>query len=65
MAKDILNQYGRDSSQPQAKPASCGGVTSAKPLPYAEPSLKSGVTSHRSPGLGGTNHGNAPGQGRH
>lgn len=64
MAKDILNQYGRNSSQPQALRATSGGVKAAKPLPYSPPV---GPTSHmeRKVGLGGTNHGPCGTQGKH
>lgn len=57
MARDILGEYGPDSSQPQRARASSGGVTQAKPLPYCPPQGPKGQM-HQGPGLGGTNHGN-------
>lgn len=65
MARDILGEYGPDSRQPQASRADCGGVEmkDVKPLPYSPPK---GPTGHMqsSPGLHGTNHGNAGSQGK-
>lgn len=56
--RDILSEYGRDISHPQAPRATSGGCTSAAPLNYHAPV---GPTSlhHERPGLGGSNHGNA------
>lgn len=64
MAKDILDEYGSDTKQPQAGRATCGGVCEAKPLHYDPPV---GPTPHmqQSPGLHGNNHGNKGTQGRH
>lgn len=64
MSKDILDHYGSDTKQPQAGRATCGGVCEAKELPYDSPK---GPTAHmqRSPGLHGSNHGNAGTQGKH
>ena len=57
MSKDILSEYGRDSHQSQVPRATNGGQQQVKELPYSPPV---GPTAHmeRSPGLGGTNHGN-------
>lgn len=44
--------------------SSNGGKQTPKDLPYCPPVGPAGQ-SHEGPGLGGTNHGNAPGQGRH
>ncbi len=54
---------GPDTSKPQAPRATSGGVKEAKPLPYSPPK---GPTAHmsRTPGLGGTNHGNCGSQGK-
>lgn len=57
MARDILREYGPESPDRQASRATSGGVTSSKPLRYAEPQgptslMKSG------PGLHGSNSGN-------
>lgn len=60
---EILNEYGKDSSQPQVERASCGGVEKAKPLPYDPPKGPLGIMKE-GPGLGGTNHGNCGSQGR-
>lgn len=58
---DILSEYGRGTSQPQVAPATSGGVTRAKELPYDPPTGRAG--SHMGPGLGGDNHGNSGTQG--
>lgn len=55
--RDILGQYGRDTSQPQAARASSGGVTSAKPLSYSPPQGPSNINDPKTPGLHGDNHG--------
>lgn len=62
-SSDILSQYGRDSRQPQAARATCGGVCEAKPLPYSPPQGPTNQMRAR-PGLGGTNHGNCGTQGK-
>lgn len=64
MSDDILSHYGSDTSQPQAATSSNGGRQTPKDIPYSPPVGPKGQ-SHTGPGLGGTNHGNAPGQGRH
>lgn len=63
MAKDILNQYGRDTSQPQVSRATNGGQQSVKQMPYSPPK---GPTANmeRKVGLGGTNHGSCGTQGK-
>jgi len=67
MAKDILSHYGPDRStgfKEQAREY-CGGVLPGdeKDLDYNPPLGPKGQ-SHNSPGLGGTNHGNAGTQGK-
>jgi hypothetical protein len=65
MSKDILNMYGKNSSQPQAATATCGGICEAKDLPYDPPVGPKNIGDPKSPGLHGTNHGNAVMQGKH
>lgn len=65
MSKDILNEFGRDSSNPQAPVATNGGKMSPKDIPYSPPIGPKSINDPKSPGLHGTNHGCAPGQGRH
>ena len=57
MARDILGEYGRDSSGPQRPRATSGGVTQAKELPYSPPKGPSNVNDPKGPGIHGTNHG--------
>lgn len=64
MARDILSEYGNDSSQPQAPRARSGGEMMAKPLPYNPPKGPTNIMDGRSPGLHGTNHGNCGTQGK-
>jgi hypothetical protein len=59
MARDILGEYGKDSSQPQAARATSGGVTSAKPLEYCPPVGPSNINDPKSPGIHGDSHGMA------
>lgn len=54
MARDILGEFGPDSSQPQA-PAAGSNVPTAKPIPYSPP--VGPIQGGNSPGLGGSNHG--------
>ena len=55
---------GPDTPKSDEPRATSGGVTQAKPLPYSPP--KGPVIPMREgPGIGGTNHGVAPGQGKH
>lgn len=63
--KDILNEYGRDTSQPQAPRATNGGHCEPKPMPYSPPVGPKNIGDSKSPGLHGTNHGNAVMQGKH
>lgn len=60
---EILKHYGKDSAQPQAARADCGGVESVKPLKYDPPKGPTGQMKE-GPGLHGTNHGNSGSQGR-
>lgn len=64
MSKDILSEYGRDSSQPQAARAASGGQQHPKDLPYCPPVGPKSINDPKSPGLHGTNHGNCGTQGR-
>ena len=64
MARDILGEYGNDTSQPQTPRASNGGQMEVKPLPYDPPKGPSGQMQ-QSPGIHGTNHGNCGTQGKH
>lgn len=61
--RDILSEFGEDASKPQAARATCGGVLEAKKLPYSPPVGPIGL-GNNSPGLGGTNVGNAGSQGK-
>lgn len=65
MARDILGEYGRDSSQPSPAPATNGGDPVVKELHYDPPKGPSGINDGRTPGLHGENHGNCGTQGRH
>lgn len=65
MSKDILNYYGPNSSQPQASVATNGGRMMPKDINYKPPVGPSNINDAKSPGLHGTNHGCAPGQGKH
>lgn len=65
MSKDILSEFGKDSSQPQAARSTDGGKITPKPMPYSPPQGPSNINDGRSPGLHGTNHGNSGTQGRH
>lgn len=66
MSKDILNYYGRNSSQPQASPASNGGRIEPKDvMNYKPPIGPKNINDAKTPGIHGTNHGCAPGQGKH
>lgn len=64
MSKDILSEYGRDSSAAQVPRASGGGQQQVKEIPYSPPV---GPTPHmeRGPGLHGDNHGTCGTQGKH
>ncbi len=65
MPRDILSEYGEDSSQPQAARATNGGRQDPKPLPYSPPVGPSNINDPKTPGIHGTNHGNSCGQGKH
>lgn len=62
-SKDILSDYGRDSTNPQRPRATCGGVCEAKPLRYDPPKGPTNQMRARL-GLGGTNHGSCGTQGK-
>jgi len=65
MARDILGEYGKDASKPQAARATCGGVIEPKPISnYKPPVGPTNINDGRSAGLHGTNHGNCGTQGR-
>lgn len=65
MARDILSEYGRDSSQPQVPRATNGGQCDPKPIPYSPP-MGPTTFSHEGPGLADhTNHGCCGTQGKH
>lgn len=63
MCRDILSEYGPESSQPQKARATHGGCCDTKELPYDPPKGPSGQM-RQGPGLGGTNHGNCGSQGK-
>lgn len=63
MMAEILDEYGPNSSQPQAGRATNGGQCDPKPLPYSPPVGPSGQMQ-QGPGLHGTNHGVCGTQGR-
>lgn len=65
MARDILSEYGNDTSQPQRAPSSNGGRLEPKDINYSPPVGPKGIGDTKSPGLHGENYGNAPGQGKH
>ena len=59
----ILENYGKDSSQPQAARATNGGQCDPKPIPYSPP-VGPTEQMRRKVGLGGTNMGNCGTQGK-
>ena len=59
MPRDILSEYGKDISKPQAPRATSGGVTSAKPLSYSPPQGPTNINDPKSPGIHGSQHGMA------
>lgn len=65
MPRDILSEYGPDSSQPQAGVSHDGGKMDPKPTDYSPPVGPTNINDPKGPGIHGTNHGNAPGQGHH
>lgn len=64
MARDILSEYGKDSSQAEPGRARSGGITQAEPCAYSPPKGPSNINDPKSPGLHGTNHGNSGTQGK-
>lgn len=65
MARDILSGFGNDIPTHQKPRATDGGRLDPKPLDYKPPVGPSNINDPKSPGIHGTNHGNAPGQGKH
>jgi hypothetical protein len=66
MSRDILDSYGRDTSQPQAAPTRGGGKVPAHDVnSYQPPKGPSNIGSPQSPGLHGTNHGCCGSQGKY
>lgn len=63
MAKDILSEFGPESS-PGSR-ASNGGQQEVKQIPYDPPKGPVGIMSPQSPGIHGENHGNNGTQGKH
>lgn len=62
MAEDILDMFnpgGMEGSR-----ASNGGQMPVKELPYSPPAGPKGIGDSQSPGIHGTNHGNAGTQGK-
>jgi hypothetical protein len=60
MPRDILSEYGKDSSQPQAARATTGGIKEAKPISnYCPPQGPSNINDPKGPGLHGDSHGMA------
>src|SRR5260370_31677670 len=60
MSRDILSEYGKDTSQPQAEKASCGGVLPGKTgdvNDYQRPLGPKNINDTKGPGLHGKNHG--------
>src|SRR5258708_15953742 len=65
MSRDILSEYGKDTSQPQAEKASCGGVLPGKTgdvNDYQRPLDPKNINDTKAPPLHGKNHAatNAP-----
>lgn len=56
MPRDILSEYGHDSSAPERSRATNGGQQSPKELPYSPPVGPKGQMN-QGPGLHGDNHG--------
>lgn len=62
---EILGDYGRDTPQPQAGRATCGGEMPVRDVNnYQPPVGPSNINDPKSPGLHGTNHGTSGTQGR-
>lgn len=64
MARDILSEYGPDSSSNQQPRASGGGAQEPKPINYSPPVGPSNINDSKTPGLHGTNHGVCGTQGK-
>jgi hypothetical protein len=61
MARDILGEYGKDSSHPQAARATTGGVKEAKPISnYKPPQGPTNINDPKGPSLHGENFGSCP-----
>ena len=65
MPKDILSEYGKDISTPQAPRATNGGKMEVTPCDYSPPKGPSNINDPQTPGLHGKNYGNAVKQGKH
>ena len=64
MPRDILGEYGDESSQPQAPVIRKGGIMPGQTKDvrnYCPPMGPKGIMGNQSPGLGGSNHGNENG----
>ena len=65
MARDILSEFGPESSQPQKARAESGGPTEARDVMDYQPPTGPKYIMRTGPGLrGGTNFGNAGSQGK-
>lgn len=65
MARDILSEYGRDVSHPQAPRASGGGAQTPRDVHnYSPPKGPSNIKDPQSPGLHGDNCGSCGTQGK-
>lgn len=62
---EILDDYGPNSSQPQAGRATCGGEMPVRDVRNYQPPQGPSSIGNRGPGLGGDNHGVCGTQGRH
>lgn len=56
MSRDILGEYGPESSQPQVSRAGNGGKQTPKDIPYEAPKGPSNIRDPKTPGIHGTNH---------
>lgn len=66
MARDILGEYGPESSQPQSGVSNNGGRLDTKDVRnYQPPVGPSSINDPKTPGIHGSNHGNNGTQGRH
>lgn len=61
--KDILSEFGPDSSMKQMPRATNGGQMPVKPIPYSPPVGPSNINDPKTPGLHGSNMGNCGTQG--